>query len=194
MSSEDLGSVAGLLRSAVREDEDVSLAELLQRTGAEAFGPSILVLALLSMVPYTSILTGAGIMVLGWQMVIGSRKSWLPGVFLRWRMRGRHVRASLAHVERWVKFLGPHRPGKGRVNGRLIGGIVLWTAFLLILPLPLIPFANVLPAVGLVLLGLAAMEGGRPSLVGFGGLLSLAGTAYFLLLGQGALAVFERFF
>lgn len=193
MSSEDLNSVAGLLRRSVREDEDVSLDDLLQRTGAEAFGPSILVLALLSMVPYTSILTGAGLMVLGWQMVIGSRKSWLPQAFLRWRMRGRHVRASLAHVERWVSWLGPHRPGTGRVSARLIGAFVLWTAFLLVLPLPLIPFANVLPAVGLVLLGLAAMEG-RPALVGFGGLLSLAGTAYFLLLGQGALAIFDRLF
>jgi len=179
------------MREGIDEKGTVSISDLLHRAGAEAFGPAILVLALLSMVPYASMFTGAGLMVLGWGMFVGGAGVWLPKWLLRQRMQGRHVLASLGKLERCLLWLSP-RPGTNRpVSPRLIGALVAWTAFLLALPLP-IPFNNILPAVGLMLLGMAVVER-RPVLVGLGALFSVGGLLYFLLAGQVAWSALVRF-
>jgi hypothetical protein len=193
MSSPELSTLSGLLRQAVHEDEALTLDELLRRTGSDSFGPTIVILSILSMIPYASFVTGAGLMVVGGQMVVGSRKSWLPKGLLRFRMQGRHVRSGIARLERWMEVLAPAGSRRYAVSKPLIGLLVLWTAFMLALPLPLVPFANFLPAAGLVLIGLAVMEQ-RPLLAGFGALLSLGGTAYFLAVGKGMLVVFSQLF
>jgi hypothetical protein len=193
MSSPELSSLSRRLWQTLDEKEDVSLDELLRRTGVESFGPTIVVLSVLSMVPYVSFFTGAGLMVLGGQLMAGSRRSWLPKVFMRYRMKARHIRASLAGLDRWLRFLGPGASARWSVSRPFLGALVLWTAFMLALPLPLVPFANLLPAAGLVLMGVSLMEH-RPLLVGLGALFSLGGTAYFLLVGKVALLAFERLF
>ncbi|HYO15965.1 MAG TPA: exopolysaccharide biosynthesis protein [Thermoanaerobaculia bacterium] len=186
MSLHPLRSLTSLLRKAVDADETVTFGELLRRTGIETFGPVILVLALLSLIPYASVLTGVGLIVLGVGMLGGRRVLRVPGWLLRWRMRGRHIHASLGSLERVLRLFGSGRPGRGWVVGdRLIGGLVAWSGFVMALPMPLIPFNNFLPAVGLALLGLAAMER-RPALVGAGALFSFGGTLYFVLVGQAA--------
>lgn len=191
MSSPELSSLSGLLRQAVEEDESVSLDELLRRTGSDSAGPTIVILSILSMIPYASFVTGAGLMVVGGQMMVGSRKSWLPKRLLRWRMQGRHVRGGLTRLERWLRVLAPEGSRRRVLSKPLVGALVLWTAFMLALPLPLVPFANVLPAAGLALIGLAVMEH-RPLLAGFGALLSLGGTAYFLAVSKAVLVVISR--
>ena len=165
MSSPELSSLSGLLRQSVGEDEALTLDELLERTGTDSFGPTIVILSILSMVPYASFVTGAGLMVVGGQMMVGSRKSWLPKGLLRWRMQGRHVRSGLARLESWLRVLGPKGARRRVLSKPLVGALVLWTAFMLALPLPLVPFANILPAAGLALIGLAVMEQ-RPLLAG----------------------------
>lgn len=193
MSFHPLRSVTSRLRDAIGKEETLSVGDLLKRARVEAIGPAILVLAILSMVPYASILTGAGLMAVGLGMIVGSQALWLPAWLLRFRMRGRHVHASVGSLERFLRWLGPRRTGAGAawiVNGRLVGALVVWTAFVLALPVPL-PFNNILPAVGLVLLGLAVVER-RPSLVGMGALFSIAGTAYFLLAGHAAFAALGK--
>jgi len=193
MAPSELSTLSGLLRQAVDEDEALTLDELFRRTGSDSFGPTIVILSILSMIPYASFVTGAGLMVVGGQMVVGSRKSWLPKGLLRFRMQGRHIRSGLARLERWVEVLAPAGSRRHAVSTPLTGLLVLWTAFMLALPLPLVPFANFLPAAGLVLIGLAVMEQ-RPLLAGFGALLSLGGTAYFLAVGKGVLTVFSWLF
>jgi hypothetical protein len=193
MSSPELSSLSGLLRQSVGEDEALTLDELLERTGTDSFGPTIVILSVLSMVPYASFVTGAGLMVVGGQMMVGSRKSWLPKGLLRWRMQGRHLRSGLARLERWLHVLAPEGARRRVLSKPLVGALVLWTAFMLALPLPLVPFANILPAAGLALIGLAVMEH-RPLLAGFGALLSLGGTAYFLAVGKTVLALLSRLF
>lgn len=193
MPPPELSTLSNLLRQTVDEEEALTLDELLKRTGSDSVGPTIVILSILSMIPYASFVTGAGLMVVGGQMVVGSRKSWLPGVFLRFRMQGRHVRAGLARLERWLQVLAPAGSRRRAVSKPLAGLVVLWTAFMLALPLPLIPFANLLPAAGLALIGLAVMEH-RPLLAGVGALLSLGGTAYFLAVGKGLLVVVSQLF
>jgi hypothetical protein len=186
MSLHPLRSLTSLLRKAVDADETVTFGELLRRTGIETFGPVILVLALLSLIPYASVLTGVGLIVLGFGMLAGGSVMQVPAWLLRWRMRGRHIHASLGSLERVLRLFGSGRPGTGWVVGdRLIGGLVAWSGFVMALPMPLIPFNNFLPAVALALLGLAAMER-RPALVGAGALFSLGGTLYFVFVGQAA--------
>jgi hypothetical protein len=193
MPSPQLSTLSSLLRQAVEEDEALTLDDLLKRAGTDSFGPTIVILSVLSMIPYASFVTGAGLMVVGGQMVVGSRRSLLPKGLLRWRMQGRHVRSGLARLERWLRVLAPEGSRRRVLSTPLVGVLVLWTAFMLALPLPLVPFANVLPAAGLALIGLAVMEH-RPLLAGFGALLSLGGTAYFLAVGKAVLVVFSRFF
>lgn len=193
MASPELSTLSVLLRQTVEEDEALTLDDLLRRTGADTFGPTIVILSILSMIPYASFVTGAGLMVVGGQMVVGSRKSWLPKAFLRFRMQGRHVRAGLSRLERWLQVLAPAGSRRRAVSKPLVGLLVLWTAFILALPLPLVPFANILPAAGLALIGLAVMEH-RPLLAGFGAILSLGGTAYFLAVGKGVLVAFSQLF
>lgn len=193
MPPPELSTLSSLLRQTVDEEEALTLDELLKRTGSDSFGPTIVILSILSMIPYASFVTGAGLMVVGGQMVVGSRKSWLPKAFLRFRMQGRHVRAGLSRMERWLQVLAPSGSRRHAVSKPLVGLVVLWTAFMLALPLPLVPFANLLPAAGLALIGLAVMEH-RPLLAGFGALLSLGGTAYFLAVGKGLLVVVSQLF
>jgi hypothetical protein len=193
MASPELTSLSSRLGQALETDEDVSLDELLRRSGVESFGPTIVLLSVLSMVPYVSFFTGAGLMVLGGQLLAGSRRSWLPKAFLRYRMKARHVRASLAGLERWLRLLGPGPSARWSVSRPFLGALVLWTSFMLALPLPLVPFANFLPAAGLALMGIALMEH-RPLLVGLGALFSLGGTAYFVLVGKVVLLALDRLF
>lgn len=193
MSPPELSALSSLLRQTVDEEEALTLDELLKRTGSDSCGPTIVILSILSMIPYASFVTGAGLMVVGGQMVVGSRKSWLPRALLRFRMQGRHVRSGLGRLERCLQVLAPAGSRRRAVSKPLVGLVVLWTAFMLALPLPLVPFANLLPAAGLALIGLAVMEH-RPLLAGFGALLSLGGTAYFLAVGKGLLVVVSQLF
>ena len=185
MSFHPFRSITSRLREAVGKEETVSLGELLKRAGVEAIGPAILVLACLSMVPYAGMLTGVGLMVVGLGMVFGSPGPLAPQVAPAVpdaRPARARERREPGAVYGW---LGPRRSGPGTawaINRRFVGALVVWTAFVLALPVPL-PFNNILPAVGLILLGLAVVER-RPSLVGMGALFSVAGTAYFVLMGH----------
>jgi hypothetical protein len=94
-------------------------------------------------------------------------------------MRRGRIKEALAKMEEHLAPLRVKRAPKRAVNRRFLGFVVVWTAFLATLPIPL-PFANVLPAASLVLMGMSLLEE-WPLLmwIGLGG--SLGTTVYFAL-------------
>lgn len=147
-----------LLGGLLAEDGTLSLRELLDRGGSERiYGLALTLLALLSFLPGVANLIALAILGLGLQMVAGRRHPWLPKRVLDHEMHQGKVKALLAKVEVQIRRLGPRREPPRPIPPRLLGLLVSWTALLLSLPL-LLPFANVLPAAALLLMGIALLE------------------------------------
>jgi hypothetical protein len=89
------------------------------------------------------------------------------------------VKELLAQVEARLAWLGTRTAPRKAPGRRTLGFLVTWTAFLAALPV-LLPFANVLPAVGLVLFGVSLLEEWH-LLAWLGAGFSLVTTIYFAL-------------
>lgn len=146
-------------------EDRITLHDLIHAFGLRAFGLAILVFALPNGIPAPiapglSAVLGAPLLLLAAQMLFGLDHPWFPQ---SWGERS-YRRADVAKllrpaipvlekIERYVK------PRYARLTGqrgrRLIGGIVLWNAFLLSLP---IPFGNLLPAWAIILAAFGQIE------------------------------------
>lgn len=179
----DSGSVGGrsplfqALDRLLQEDGTVSIGELLDHAGEQVYGLTLLLLALVTFVPGVANGISLATLGIGLQMAWGSPHPWLPNWVQRYEMRRGRIKESLAKIETGLLHLGRRTAPRRRPNRRLLGLAVAWTAFLALLPLPL-PMANGLPALSLVLLGLALVEEWLILLwLGLGG--SLLTTIYF---------------
>ncbi len=115
---------------------------------------------ILFFVPGSSAITGLPLMMLALQLVAGRSTAWLPRVMSERsvdRARfGRIVRLSLPWVERIERLARPRFwPSSTASVDRLIGVACFVMALLLFLP---IPFANGVPALVIIALGLALSE------------------------------------
>ncbi|MBL0210940.1 MAG: exopolysaccharide biosynthesis protein [Holophagaceae bacterium] len=161
----------------LQEDGTVSIGELLDQAGEQVYGLTLLLLALVTFIPGVANGISFATLGIGLQMAWGSPHPWLPRWAQKHEMRRGRIKEFLAKVEAGMLRLGKRTAPRRRPNQRLLGLAVAWTAFLALLPLPL-PMANVLPAISLVLLGLALVEEWLFLLwLGLGG--SLFATIYF---------------
>jgi len=143
--------------------DDVSVGELVDRLDARAHGVLLLVLALPMCVPNVpGISTIFGILMLApaIQLVMGSRRLWLPRRVRSWTIDGETLRRTLrrgAPALQRVEFL--IRPRWWRLTGFpftiLVGLQTLLMAFILILP---IPFANWPPGMTVAMTALALLQ------------------------------------
>lgn len=173
-------SFLGLLSTLLEEDGTVSFQELLDRGGArKIYGLALALLSLLSFIPGVANVIALAIVGLGAQMVAGRPSPWLPKAVLRYELHRGRIKALLTKVEAKLRLLGPRRQPPRPIPPRLLGLLVTWTALLLSLPI-LLPFANVLPASALLLMGVALLED-WPYAAWLGLAGSLATTAYFLV-------------
>jgi hypothetical protein len=147
------------------EDDRISLDELLRAFGVRSFGFLILVFALPNGIPAPiapglSAILGMPLLLLSAQMLLGFRTPWFPA---SWRARSfargdvaKLLRPALRYIiwmERYIKPRLTHL--SGRAGTRLIGGLILWNAILLSLP---IPFGNLIPAWAIILAALGQLE------------------------------------
>lgn len=167
------------LQHLLEEDGSVSLGELLDQAGAQTFGLAILLLGLLTFIPAVANVVNVGTVALGVQFFRGHTHPWLPERLQRHEMHRGRIKALLAQVERWIRILGSRHTPRKRLKGRWIGSLIAWCGFLAALPIPL-PFANVLPAIAIVLIGVALLEE-WPFLAWLGAAFSLVTTAYFVV-------------
>ncbi len=133
-------------------------------------------------IPGTSTVFGLLIGLIG-VGVMANRLPWLPARLLDHPLQARHVTPVLLKGAQWARrferlirprwLLLTHGPTVNRFNGLML---VVAAASLLV-PLPMVPFSNTIPALGIALLSLGMVErdGG---VVVLGHLASLAGAAY----------------
>ncbi len=170
-------SLFRVLDQLLEEDGSISVRELLNQAGEQTYGLALLLLATLTFIPGVANLLSLGTLALGLQLWWGRRHLWLPEPLQRFEMQRGRVKEVLAQVEARLAWLGARTAPRKAPGRRTLGFLVSWTAFLAALPV-LLPFANVLPAIGLVLFGVALLEE-WPLLAWLGAGFSLVTTVYF---------------
>jgi len=170
-------SLFRVLDHLLAADGSVSIQELLDEAGEQTYGLALLILALLTFIPGVANLLSLGTLALGLQLWWGRSHLWLPATIQRFEMQRGRVKELLAHVEARLAWLGTRSAPRKAPGRRTLGFLVSWTAFLAALPV-ILPFANILPAMGLVLFGVALLEE-WPLLAWLGAGFSLVTTIYF---------------
>jgi hypothetical protein len=141
------------LQHLLEEDGSVSIGELLDRAGEQTYGFAILLLGLLTFIPAVANVVNLATLALGYQLFRRQPHPWIP------------------------ERLQRHEMHRGRIKGLLLGLLVAWTGFLAALPV-ILPAANILPAIAIVLIGVALLEE-WPFLAWLGGAFSFITTVYF---------------
>ncbi|MBK8457690.1 MAG: exopolysaccharide biosynthesis protein [Phyllobacteriaceae bacterium] len=143
--------------------ENVTIAEIETALGDRSFSTLIVLFAAINLLPMplgSSVVLGIPVILLTFQMLLGAKAPWLPkrirdysfsrSTLLRFEDR------VIPWLERFEKVIKPRHWPFDRVLGeRILGGVGLFMAILLWLPVPL---GNWLPAFGLFLTGLALTE------------------------------------
>lgn len=146
-------------------EDRITLHDLIHAFGLRAFGLAILVFALPNGIPAPiapglSAVLGAPLLLLAAQMLFGLDHPWFPQGWGERSYRRADVakllRPAIPVLEKIERYVKPrHARLTGRRGRRLIGGIVLWNALLLSLP---IPFGNLLPAWAIILAAFGQVE------------------------------------
>lgn len=153
-TSEHLGTV---LRTA--EGPRVTVAWLMAALGERSFGLTLLLMALVALIPGASTVIG---LLIAWpaiQMILGHRAPVLPGFFARREISvaklDRAIRILVPRL-RWVeKAVRPRWHDGFRATRRLTGILMLLVGITLISPFP---FSHVIPAIVIMLMALAYLE------------------------------------
>ncbi len=133
-------------------------------------------------IPGTSTVFGMLMILIGFG-VMANRLPWLPARLLDHTLQARHVvpvlRKGAEWARRFEKLIKPrwliltHGPTVNRLNGL----ILIVAAASLLAPLPMIPFSNTIPALGIALLALGMVERDG-ALIVLGYVASLLGGTY----------------
>lgn len=131
--------------------------------------------------PAMSTVLGIPMLLIGFAVMF-SRVPWLPARLLDRKLKAETVRTVLSRVKGWaVRFEHLVRPrllglSEGPVINFVNGGILMVAVGLLMAPLPLIPLANTVPAIAILLMcfGMAERDGVIIALGWFASLVSLA--------------------
>lgn len=182
------------------DDQPVTLHDLLHAFGLRAFGLLILIFALPNGIPAPiapglSAVLGLPLLLLSAQMLVGLDHPWFPA---SWQARSfrradvaRLLRPTLPVLERIERYVKPRYLRLTGSRGRnIIGGLILWNAILLSLP---IPFGNLIPAWGIILVAFGQIE--RDGLLVIAGMgATVVGTGWVVVLLEVGIAVLERLF
>lgn len=153
-------------RESIR-GQTVTLRELLVQIGEQGLLIFCAVLALPFMLPVTipfmSTICGVPMLLIGFA-VTTNRMPWLPDRVLDRSVPAEAIAQVLAKAEAMARrFEHLVRPRLLKLSGTaamsaLNGLVLLGAVGLLMMPLPLVPFANTLPAIGIILLCLGMAE------------------------------------
>ena len=153
-----------LARLAEPAEGSVTLAEVLTAVGERSFGALLVILAIPNMVagliPGLSIVLGLPLLLVSMQLVVGAERPWLPRRLARLEIKRSDLRRMLERTRPAVRRL--ERALQPRLEfltspwaERLIGLGCLALSILVFLP---IPFANLVPAIGIMLFGFSMLE------------------------------------
>jgi len=175
-------------------DQPLSLGLLIKRTEEHGFGmiTGILVLPMLIPIPVPlpglSTVVGTGIVLMGWQLMLGRQQPELPA-----RIAKLEFSPAIAHslLQNLTRVLHPlERLSQPRMlnisqnplQRRLLGICMIWNATLMGLPLP-IPFTNMVPGYAILSEAIGLLESdGLLILLSYG--MTLATTIFFASLAN----------
>lgn len=177
---EDL-PLSAILEDIGRLDHDITLAELIDRFGARAFGAITLVFAVacaLPLPPGSSTVLGAPLVLLTPQIALGRTSPWLPAWLRKRKVSATDLDAIGRKLLPWLRRI--ERVSKPRLGLlftpaglQVMGAVCTILSLLLILPIPL---GNLLPAMAVAAFSLAfILSDGLLAVVGY--ILTLASTA-----------------
>ncbi|MEM9882893.1 MAG: exopolysaccharide biosynthesis protein [Planctomycetota bacterium] len=159
-----LADVVREVGEAARSDNELSVEDLLDKFDGRTFGPLLLVPGLLAASPLGAIpgvptVMGLLLLLVAGQALLGRRHPWVPKP-LRERAVSQEkteraiekLRPWAERVDRWVK---PRLSFLVTGPARYVSGSLAVLLAVMMPPLELVPFAVFVPAIGVVLLGLA---------------------------------------
>jgi hypothetical protein len=164
MQTEKMMSFSQQLVALAQEgsSERVSLGDLLRGIKTHALASLLILFSvpnLLPGIPGTSAVTGLPLVILTFQLMMG-RPPWLPGFILNRSLRRSDLQAVMSKVEPPLRRL--ERVLRPRLSlflsasaQRLIGAFMVLLSTLIMLP---IPFANIVPALAIILMALGFLE------------------------------------
>lgn len=151
---------------AGRDQRKVSVGKIYEAIGERSFGPLLLAAGLVAATPLGAI-PGAptamalAVILIAGQLLLGRKRAWLPGRFLKLSVETRRVRQSVKLMRKPARLVD--RLLKPRltylttgVGARAIAGLCVVIA-LAVPPLELVPFAVIVPGTAIVALGLALL-------------------------------------
>ena len=160
-----LGALADELKSQA-DGQKVSAGDMLDAAGRSAYGPLLMLIALVNISPIGSIpgvAVGSGLLVvvLGGQMLISRGALWVPSWVERKTVESARVRKALEKVRPvldWIDRIPRPRlqylTQGAWAHGAGVGVIVMG---LIMFPMALVPWGVLAPAIPLLVLGLALM-------------------------------------
>jgi hypothetical protein len=178
----------------------LTLGDIIAVLDERAFGLLMIILGLpvalpTSAIPFVSTLFGVPLMIIAAQLMIGMDRPWLPAMLANRSMARSDFKSmadkAMPHLLRVERYLHARwAPLTGYIAERAIGGLCLFWALIVALP---IPGANQPPGIAIALFGIALLE--RDGLfVILGLLVSIAAFAILLaVLGAFAAALWVVF-
>jgi hypothetical protein len=141
----------------------VSIGTIRDALGNRSFAALLVLFALINLIPLppgTSAVLGLPLLIISAQMILGSKRVWLPRLLVDRTIPAETFRSIMSRVIPWLvraeQLIRPrYWPFWRRRGDRVIGVIALIMAVSITLPIPL---GNWLPALATFLLGLALSE------------------------------------
>ena len=171
---------------ALAEGEDkLSIAEVVDAFGERGIGAMILMLSLMAILPWPpggKAVFGLPIIILAGELAVRRTTLWLPGWMMRASIDRSAYRRALARAIKPVRFIENLTRPRLSVMTTPVGEIAIGAASVFLaamMALP-IPFGDMLPAIGLILLSLGLMQ--RDGLMVLGGWVFVAISAGYLAL------------
>lgn len=160
----DLEDLLGQIEALADRDDRVRLRDLHDLIGVRAFGPLLLVMALVALTPIGAVpalptALAIAVTLIAGQVVLGRNRLWLPDFVERRHVSSKKLKASVRALSRPARWLDAVvRPRLERLTeppfDRVVALVCVAIA-LMIPPLEFVPFGVAAPALALALMGLA---------------------------------------
>lgn len=161
-----VGDILDALAALGKGRGQVVIADIVERFGQRSYGPMLLVPALIEMSPIGGIpglptFLALLIALTAFQMLLGRKHLWLPGLLARRHVAGPKLVGATEKLRGTARFMDRHFHGRlPLLTGapwRKAAALVVIALCCTVPPLELIPFASTAPMAAIAAVGLALM-------------------------------------
>jgi hypothetical protein len=187
-----------LIRLSRESVGGITVRQMAEAMDERSFGAFLIIFSMPNLIPLppgATLILGLPLVFIGWQMVIGRSKIWLPNRIADYRIDQARFEQMVGRVAPWLKWLETFvRPRRWPLDHPLAERLFSLYIFLLgiVVTLP-IPFGNWLPAFALCIIGVAHTERDGYSLAA-GTLIGIASLAIVVLVVMATGALLMQIF